>query len=95
MSEQIAGYSLKEWSLIILLFVLGIAVSVFVAVLVIAIMNNPNIVLKGEIDLSQFTGIVIGIAMVAVTLVGVQLGHRNTAQAIHDNDQTWLHEQKP
>lgn len=89
---SVAGYTLREWSLFILLFILGIATSVFVIGLAIAVINNPNITFKGEIDLSQFTGIIIGIAMTAVTLVGMQLGAKNVASAVKQTDETWLAE---
>ena len=91
---ELAGYSLKDWSLIILLFILGIAVAVFIAGLVLAILNNPQITITGEIDLGQFTAIIVGIAMVAVTLVGQQLISKVQASAIKQTDDTWLESEK-
>jgi len=95
MSEEkfdIAGKDLKEWSFIILMFTLAIAIAVFMFGFIIGIMNDPDIQIVGSIDLSQFTGIIIGIAMVAVVLVSQQLTSKNQAAAVKATDDVWLAE---
>ena len=100
MSEQngfdLAGKDLKEWSFIILMFTLAIAIMAWVISFVIAVLNTPEeITISGSIDLSQITGIIIGIAMVAVVLVSQQLTSRNQANAVKATDDVWLKEEKP
>lgn len=72
-TEQILNLSLKEWSMLILMGALSAVFIVFAIGAAVAMMNNPQITIKGEIDLGQFTVIITGIAMVAVTLIGQQL----------------------
>lgn len=94
--EQVGlgGYNLKEWSLIIMWIALGFVFAVFGTALAIAVANNPQIVISGEIDVSQFTGIVIGIALVAVTLVAQKLTAQNQASAVAATDKVWLESEK-
>ena len=98
MSEEekfdIAGKDLREWSFIILMFTLAIAIMAWVISFIIAVMNDPDISITGSIDLSQFTGIIIGIAMVAVVLVSQQLTSKNQAAAVRDTDKVWLESEK-
>ncbi len=92
MSEKefdIGGKDLREWSFIILMFTLASAIAIFMVGFVIALMNDPNIELVGSIDLSQFTGIIIGIAMVAVVLVSQQLTSKQQAAAVKATDDVW------
>ena len=89
---SVAGKDLREWALIILLFVLVIAISVFMIAFVIAIMNEPDIKITGQIDLGQFTGIIIGSAMVAVVLVSQQLTAKQQQSAVQATDDVWLKE---
>ena len=84
------GKSLKEWSLLILVVNLGIVMTVFSIAVIIAMINNPAISIKGEIDLGQFTGIIIGVSMVAVTLVAQQLTARHTIATMKTTDDTWI-----
>jgi len=87
---DLAGYNLKEWSLIIMWASLGITFVVFAVGFAVAIVNNPQIVITGNIDLSQFTGVIIGISMVAVVLVGQQLTAKAQASAVASTDKVWL-----
>lgn len=96
MSEDIdlSGYNLKEWSLIILFIGLAFVFGAFGVGFALAIINNPQIILKGEIDLGQFTGVIIGIAMVAVTLVAQQLTARMQGATLAQNDKSWIDSEK-
>lgn len=87
---DLGGYNLKEWSLIIMWASLGITFVVFAVGFAVAIVNNPQIVITGNIDLSQFTGVIIGISMVAVVLVGQQLTAKAQASAVASTDKVWL-----
>jgi len=92
MSEQdkLFDRSLKEWALIILVVNLGIVMAVFVYAVAIALANSPEgVTIKGEIDLGQFTGIIIGVAMVAVTLVAQQMTARQTITTMRTTDEAW------
>jgi len=92
MSEKefdIGGKDLREWSFIILMFTLAIAIMAWVISFIIAVMNDPDISITGSIDLSQFTGIIIGIAMVAVVLVSQQLTSKQQASAVAATDAVW------
>lgn len=80
---DLAGMNLKEWSLIILMVGLAFVFAVFGIGMAIAIANSVGgVTLKGDIDLSQFTAIIIGIAMVAVTLTAQQLTTRSNAALV-------------
>ncbi len=52
---------------------------------------NPesNITIVGEIDLGQFTAIIIGVAIVAVTLVAQQMTARQTITTMKETDEAW------
>ena len=89
---DLAGKDLREWSFIILMFTLAIAIMAWVVAFVIAILNDPDITISGSIDLSQITGIIIGIAMVAVVLVSQQLTSSNQRNAVRDTDAVWAGE---
>lgn len=89
---DLAGYNLKEWSLIILWIGLSFTFATFAIAVFYAITNNPDIVISGQIDIGQFTGVIIGIAMVAVVLVSQQLTTKNIITAIKENDETWARE---
>ena len=89
-SEKLFDRSLKEWALIILVVNLGIVMAVFVYAVMIALTNSPEgVTIKGEIDLGQFTGIIIGVAMVAVTLVAQQMTARQTITTMKTTDDAW------
>jgi carbon starvation protein CstA len=88
--EKLFDRSLKEWALIILVVNLGIVMAVFVYAVAIALANSPDgVTIKGEIDLGQFTGIIIGVAMVAVTLVAQQMTARQTITTMRTTDDAW------
>ncbi len=90
---DLAGYNLKEWSLIILIFILGIAVAVFVYSYALAVhQGSATITISGDIDVGQFVGVVIGIAMVATVLISQQLTSKNQAAAVAQTDKVWLEE---
>ena len=64
--------------------------AVFVYAVAIALSNSPEgVTIKGEIDLGQFTGIIIGVAMVAVTLVAQQMTARQTITTMKTTDDAW------
>lgn len=88
---NLAGYSLKEWSLIIMLISLAM-VFAFVGVgFVLAILNNPAaITFSGTFDLGQFTAIIIAVAGIAAVLVSQQLTTRNITNAFAQNDKAWI-----
>lgn len=90
-TEDLAGKTLKEWSLIILLVSLAIVFSMVGVGFVLAIIYNPTaITFTGSFDLSQFVGILIGVAMVAVTLVAQQLTARNQSAIAAQTDKAWI-----
>jgi len=86
---DLGGHDLKEWSFIILMFTLSIAILAWVIAFIIAVLSNPDITIAGSIDLSQLTGIIIGIAMVAVVLVSQQLTSQQQRNAVADTDKVW------
>ncbi len=89
-SEKLFDRSLKEWALILLVVNLGIVMAVFVYAVAIALANSPEgVTISGEIDLGQFTGIIIGVAMVAVTLVAQQMTARQTITTMKTTDDAW------
>lgn len=87
---DLGGFNIKEWSLIILVVILGIAVTVFVIGFVSAMLNNPDITVDGNLDIGQYSGIIIGISVVAVTLVAQQLTAKNQAAAVKATDDAWI-----
>lgn len=94
---ELSGHSLKEWSLIILLISLTITFVIVGVGFVIAVLNDPTtLTITGSFDLSQFTGILIGISMLAATLVAQQLTAKNQANIAAQTDKSWAdNEPKP
>lgn len=91
---DLAGFNIKEWSLIILIAAIAIVFIVFAIGMSVAIINDPTgVTFAGTIDLSQFTGVIIGIAMVATTLVAQQLTSKNQAAAVKATDDVWKSEE--
>jgi len=86
---DLVGHNVKEWSLIILLLALAFVFVVFGIAFASAMLSNPDIIVTGTIDLGQFTGVIIGIAMVAVVLVGQQLTSKQQAAAVKATDDVW------
>jgi len=78
---DLGGYNLKEWSLIILLFALAFVFGVVAIGLAVAISSGATIEFTGSFDLSQYQAVIIGVAMVAVVLVGQQLTSKSNATA--------------
>jgi len=90
---NLAGFNIKEWSLIILLFAIALVFIVFAIGMAVAMnADQATITFSGTIDLGQFTGVIIGIAMVAVVLVSQQLTAKNQATAVAATDEVWLAE---
>lgn len=93
---DLAGFNIKEWSLIILIAAIAVVFIVFAVGMSIAIINDPTgVTFAGTIDLSQFTGVIIGIAMVATVLVSQQLTAKNQAAAVKATDDAWIATEKP
>ena len=86
---DLGGHNVKEWSLIILLLALAFVFVVFGIAFSSAMLSNPEIIVTGTIDLGQFTGVIIGVAMVAVLLVGQQLTSKQQADAVAATDRVW------
>ena len=86
---DLGGHNIKEWSLIILLLALAFVFVVFGISFGMAMLSQPTIVVTGTIDLGQFTGVIIGVAMVAVVLVGQQLTSKQQADAVAATDNVW------
>lgn len=96
MSQQedtfdLGGHTLREWSFIILMIALIVVIVTFAVVFIMAIMaDKVTIEITGAIDVGQFVGIIIGIAIVATTLVAQQLTKNQITSAIKANDDAWL-----
>ena len=89
-TDKVFDRTMREWALIILIINLGIVMAVFVWAVGTAITNpESNIVITGEIDLGQFTAIIIGVAIVAVTLVAQQMTARQTITTMKETDEAW------
>jgi len=88
----IGNLNIKEWALIILMISLAIVFAAFAIGFAYALMNSPEIILEGTIDIGQFVGVIIGIAMVAVLLVGQKLTSQQVIQAQQSTDAVWLAE---
>ena len=89
-TEKVFDRTLREWALVILVVNLGIVMTLFVWAAGSAIANpESNIVITGEIDLGQFTAIIIGVAIVAVTLVAQQMTARQTITTMKETDEAW------
>lgn len=79
---DIAGMNLKEWAFIVLMINLTIVIAMVAISFAIAIYNGQDIQITGSFDISQLTGIMIGIATVATVLVAQQLNTKNNAAII-------------
>lgn len=77
---DLGGHSLKEWSFMILMVCLVVVVVTFAASFVLAVLSDKaTIAVTGDIDVGQFTAVILGIAMIATMLVSQQLTSKNTA----------------
>ena len=95
MSEEdtLAGQTIKDWSLIILLLAIAfVFVVVGVAIILSITSGQSTFTFSGEIDVGQYNAIIIGVAMVAVTLVAQQLTSRQQRAAVKDTDDVWSKE---
>lgn len=91
---DLGGINIKEWSLIILLFSIAfVFVSVGVTLILVVQAGGLNAVtVTGEINIGDYNVIIVGIAMVAVSLVAQQLATKLQTAAIARNDAVWLRE---
>ena len=91
--NSLGGYSREGWALIILLLSIAfVFVVVGVAIILSILSGNATFVFTGEIDVGQYNAIIIGVAMVAVTLVAQQLTARTQANAVKATDDVWTAE---
>ena len=82
--------SREGWALIILLLSIAfVFVVVGIAIILSILSGNATFVFTGEIDVGQYNAIIIGVAMVAVTLVAQQLTARTQRVAVKDTDDAW------
>jgi len=79
---DIAGMNLKEWAFIILMINLTIVMAMVSISFAIAISSGQEVKITGSFDLSQLTGIMIGIATVATVLVAQQLTTKNNVAMV-------------
>lgn len=89
---NLGGMNVKDWALIILLASLAIVFVAWSLAFATAIINSPTTILEGNIDVGQLTGILIGIAMVAVVFVGQKLTSQQQTEAVARTDNVWLAE---
>jgi hypothetical protein len=95
MPTELAGHNIKEWSLILLLISVGFTFSVIGIGLALAISSGATISFTGTFDLSQYQTVLLGIAMVAVTLIGQQLTARQVSNAVEQTDKAWIESENP
>lgn len=87
---DLAGKDLKEWSLIILILAIAFIFVVVGAVIIIIVLSGDfDLELTGSLDVGDYNVIIVGIAMVAVTLIAQQLTAKQTANTIRENDASW------
>jgi hypothetical protein len=92
---DLGGYNIKEWALILLLSSLIIVFALFAIAIAHAILaGNATITISGDIDIGQFTGVIIAMAAIASVLIAQQLTSRNQAAAVAATDSVWLKEEK-
>ena len=91
----LAGQNVKDWALIFLIGALGFVFVVVAIAFGMAIANpESNIILTGSLDISQWTVVILGIAIVAVTLVTQQLTVKAQIAAVKATDDVWLESEK-
>ena len=89
-TTPLGNLSKEGWSLIILLLSIAfVFVVVGIAIILSITTGNATFVFTGEIDIGQYNAIIVGIAMVAVVLVGQQLTSKNQASAVQATDDSW------
>ncbi len=88
--DTLGGHSLQDWALIILLLSIAfVFVVVGVAIVLSILSGDSTFTFSGDIDVGQYNAIIIGVAMVAVTLVAQQLTSRQQAAAVKATDDVW------
>jgi hypothetical protein len=88
---ELGGHNAKDWALIFLIGSLGFVFVVVAIAFAMAIANpESNIVLTGSLDISQWTVVILGIAIVAVTVVTQQLTAKAQQAAVAATDKVWL-----
>jgi len=92
---DLGSHNIKDWALIFLIGSLGF-VFVIVAIAFAMAISNPgsDIVLTGSLDISQWTVVILGIAIVAVTVVTQQLTVKAQIAAVAATDKVWLESEK-
>jgi len=91
---DLAGYNIKEWALILLLSSLVVVFALFAIAIAHAIINNNAVItISGDIDIGQFTGIIIAMAAIASVLIAQQLTSKNQAAAVAATDSVWMEEE--
>lgn len=70
---EVAGQSLREWALIILIMSLVMVVVIYGFAVYEAFSNSPNVNITGEIDVAVFEHIIVTIAAAAIIMVSQQL----------------------
>ena len=86
----LGNLSKEGWSLIILLLSIAFVFVVVGVAIVLSITSGDAVfTFTGEIDIGQYNAIIVGIAMVAVVLVGQQLTSKNQASAVQATDDVW------
>jgi len=86
---------MQDWALIILLLSIAfVFVVVGVAIILSILSGDSTFTFSGEIDVGQYNAIIIGVAMVAVTLVAQQLTSKQQRAAVKDTDAVWTGEAK-
>ena len=84
----------KDIALVIMISAIAFVFGVVAVGLTIGMINNPQgITITGSIDLNQFVGIIIGVAVAGVAFVGQQLTAKHGAKVQQQTDQAWLDDQ--
>jgi len=88
--DTLGGQTIQDWALIILLLSIAFVFVVVGAAIILSILSGKaTFTFTGEIDVGQYNAIIIGVAMVAVTLVAQQLTARQQRAAVKDTDEVW------
>lgn len=89
-TTPLGNLSKEGWSLIILLLSIAFVFVVVGVAIIISISSGDAVfTFTGEIDIGQYNAIIVGIAMVAVVLVGQQLTAKTQASAVQASDDAW------
>ncbi|TFH00763.1 MAG: hypothetical protein E4H14_19290 [Candidatus Thorarchaeota archaeon] len=92
---NLAGYNIKEWALILLLFSLIAVFTLFaIAVAHAIISGNATITVSGDIDVGQYSAIIIAMAGIASVLIAQKLTSQSQAAAVAATDSVWMEDSK-